>query len=77
MIRNIKRTVEQQRALDYIQDTIRPHVGEMLRDFAELLADVPKDDLDREIDNLGHCLKLAFDQVSPKVPESVRWSLPY
>ena len=71
------RTAEQQLALDHIKDALRPHVDEMLREFTDLLEDVPANDLDREIDNLGHCLKLAFDQVAPHVSEPLRWSLPF
>jgi hypothetical protein len=66
------RTTEQQAALDLITDTLRPHVGDMLNQYAELLADVPDEDLDREIANRGHCMVLAFDQVAPNVSEPLR-----
>jgi len=71
------RTFEQQAALDLITDTLRPHVGDMLNQYAGLLADVPDEDIDREIDNLGHRMVLTFDQVAPHVSESLRWSLPF
>jgi hypothetical protein len=67
----IDRTTEQQAALDYIKDTLRPHVGGVLDEFSALLFSAPAEDIDRKTDNLGHCLKLAFDQVAaPDISEA-------
>ncbi len=77
MTNNITRTPEQQDALNLIKNALRPHVRDMLDEFADLLANVPDEDLSREIDKLGNCIKLAFDRVAPHVSESMRWSMPY
>jgi hypothetical protein len=71
------RTAEQQSALSYIQSAIKPHADDLLDQFAEMLADVPAHDLDREINNLGHILMLTLRGTAPDLSEATHYGLPF
>ena len=68
---------EQQKALHEIQKTFSPEILELLLDFERLLADVPADDLDREIINLGVILRETLQKTAPQMPESMQYALPF
>jgi len=75
----ITRTAEQDSALEYIQSVILsyPDADELVAGFDELLANVPAADLDREINNLGHCLMLILKKTAPDMPETIQYGLPF
>jgi hypothetical protein len=55
----------------------KPNGLALLEDFATMLADVPEDRLDGEINNLGHFIHLVLKRSSPDMSESMQYSLPF
>jgi hypothetical protein len=49
----------------------------VLTEFEKLLANTPKYDIERECDNIGHCLMLTLKSMAPDMPEATQYSLPY
>jgi hypothetical protein len=69
-------TQEQCHAIDAIYDAL-PEAGPLLDEFANLLSDVPNDDLDREINNVGHVLMLTLKKTAPELSEAQHYGLPF
>jgi hypothetical protein len=72
-------TEEQQMALSQIQSAIKSHAetDDLLDNFADLLADVPAGDLDREISNIGHIAMLTLKRTAPQMSEAMQYGLPF
>jgi hypothetical protein len=68
---------QRQNALLQIQGMLKPQAGPLLDEFAEMLVDVPDDDLDREINNIGYILMLALKRTAPTLSEAMQFGLPF
>lgn len=71
------RTAEQQNAIYQIQEALGTDGLKLADEFADMLANTPADDLDREIDNLGHILMLALKTTAPHLSEAMMYGLPF
>jgi hypothetical protein len=70
--------VEQEEALTSIKKALLPHVGELLDGFAELLGDLPPEDIDPAIyGGVGKTLVATLEQTAPQLSEAARWSYSY
>jgi hypothetical protein len=48
-----------------------------LGEFEKLLANTPAEDLEREVNNVAHCLMLTLKRTAPQMSEAMQYSLPY
>jgi hypothetical protein len=63
--------------LHEIQQSFPSEMLELLDEFEKMLADIPADDLDREISNIGHVLMLTLKNTAPHLSEAMQYSLPF
>jgi hypothetical protein len=70
--------MNQEQALSAIQAQMTsPDWVWLMDEYVKLLADTPKDDIERECDNVGHCLMLTLKRTAPQMSEATAYGLPY
>jgi hypothetical protein len=70
-------TDQEIKALFKMQQAMGQPAAELADKFAKMLENVPPEDLDRELNNIGHILMLTLKKTAVNMPEAMQFGLPY
>jgi hypothetical protein len=64
--------------MENVMSELRQNGAEKLADeFGAYIVELPPDDHDREINNIGHCIYLILKHNAPDLPEATQYALPF
>ena len=70
-------SAEERQSLRTVQDSFGPEILSMVDEAALSLAGTPPECLDRELQNIGHVLYVAFQAKAPHLSEAMQLGLPF